>query len=636
MGEEINRLSTYETECSKLEGVTIALQNKLSELTHQLNLSENNEVIKHQEQLILQLQEEIRDLKNSEAETSRKDEFIAELREEIERLKEEATKWKMLSDCSNGIQNMRSVQDMVSNTWKTTPNLSTKINLEDLVVKNAFPVEFEMVYTEDGTEFGEECLIDLETTNKKLMQQLEKLQKKYSISTGTVSSLKRELFRLESELQKCTLDRENLQKQLRGKQTQVCSMAMKFSRLRDNRKNEDLEAELKKEWAVQTHQISELTQEVSRRNKMIGSFKAELHRLKQDMATLKYQNTGLQKEKVDIQNSVILLQHSESQAKVALEEIHSRFESFRNKIIQAVYGAPGAKPPTEEITDHEVLSIMQILSGTNETARFCGQSGIDIEDVPGNEPLYSATNSMTVVFRSDYSNEKRFTGFRAFYAAEVNCSTQLFTERSGELMSPEFPAPYPKLSTCEYRIRVEEGFTILLEFVESFDVETHPEVRCPYDILMIKTQKQDHGPFCGATLPAKINTNSYEVDTTFKTDGSGSNTGWKIKYTTTAMPCPDPVTPAHGRLSPKQAKYIFKDRFVLTCDRGYELLWGNQEIPSFEAVCQKNGIWDKPMPKCSSCLFWVPLTCLTQLSCKDGTCHDGMAPKSGLLADFRL
>ncbi|MBN3292169.1 MASP2 protease, partial [Polypterus senegalus] len=286
---------------------------------------------------------------------------------------------------------------------------------------------------------------------------------------------------------------------------------------------------------------------------------------------------------------------------------------------------------------------VQILSGTNETARFCGQSGIDIEDVPGNEPLYSATNSMTVVFRSDYSNEKRFTGFRAFYAAEdinecqmmvdgepicdhnchnyvggyycsckmgyflhsdkrtctVNCSTQLFTERSGELMSPEFPAPYPKLSTCEYRIRVEEGFTILLEFVESFDVETHPEVRCPYDILMIKTQKQDHGPFCGATLPAKINTNSYEVDITFKTDGSGSNTGWKIKYTTTAMPCPDPVTPAHGRLSPKQAKYIFKDRFVLTCDRGYELLWGNQEIPSFEAVCQKNGIWDKPMPKCS-------------------------------------
>uniref|UniRef100_A0A8C4T5P7 Coiled-coil domain-containing protein 27 n=1 Tax=Erpetoichthys calabaricus TaxID=27687 RepID=A0A8C4T5P7_ERPCA len=359
MGEEINRLSIYETECSKLEGVTIALQNKVSELTHQLSLSENNEVIQDQEQLILQLQEEIRDLKNSEAETSRKDEFIAELREEIERLKEEATKWKMLSDCSNGIQNMRPVQNMVSNTWKTSPNLSTKTNLEDPVVKNAFPVEFEMVYADDVREFGEECLIDLETTNKKLMQQLEKLQKKYSISTGTVSSLKRELFRLESELQKCTLDRENLEKQLKGKQTQICSMAMKFSRLRDNRKNEDLAAELKKEWAVQTHQISELTQEVSRRNKMIGSFKAELHRLKQDMATLKYQNTNLQKEKVDIQNSAILLQHSESQAKVALEEIHSRFESFHNKIIQAVYGAPGTKPPAEEITDHEVLSIMQ-------------------------------------------------------------------------------------------------------------------------------------------------------------------------------------------------------------------------------------------------------------------------------------
>lgn len=52
-------------------------------------------------------------------------------------------------------------------------------------------------------------------------------------------------------------------------------------------------------------------------------------------------------------------------------------------------------------------------------------------------------------------------------------------------MSPEFPSSYPKLSSCDYHIRVEEGFSIVLEFVHSFDVETHPDVKCPYDVLKV-------------------------------------------------------------------------------------------------------------------------------------------------------
>ncbi|XP_032217598.1 mannan-binding lectin serine protease 2 isoform X2 [Mustela erminea] len=61
---------------------------------------------------------------------------------------------------------------------------------------------------------------------------------------------------------------------------------------------------------------------------------------------------------------------------------------------------------------------VKLSSGTQELATLCGQESTDTERAPGNDTFYSPASSLDVTFRSDYSNEKPFTGFEAFYAAE--------------------------------------------------------------------------------------------------------------------------------------------------------------------------------------------------------------------------
>ncbi|NXL95192.1 MASP2 protease, partial [Alectura lathami] len=180
----------------------------------------------------------------------------------------------------------------------------------------------------------------------------------------------------------------------------------------------------------------------------------------------------------------------------------------------------------------------------------------------------------------------------------AQCQDQVFTQRTGEISSPDYPAPYPPLSTCSYSIQVEDGLLITLEFVETFNVETHPEVLCPYDVLQIKTPKKQFGPFCGKTLPAKIETQSNVVNIAFITDVSGAHSGWKMKYTAAGLPCPGPEAPPHGHIAPVQAQYTQGDRYALSCDTGFALLENENVVMSFVAECRKNASWNKPMAKC--------------------------------------
>ncbi|KAL1787983.1 mannan-binding lectin serine protease 1 isoform X2 [Sigmodon hispidus] len=283
-------------------------------------------------------------------------------------------------------------------------------------------------------------------------------------------------------------------------------------------------------------------------------------------------------------------------------------------------------------------------------ATFCGRETTDTEQTPGQEVVLSPGSFMSVTFRSDFSNEERFTGFDAHYMAvdvdeckeredeelscdhychnyiggyycscrfgyilhtdnrtcRVECSGNLFTQRTGTITSPDYPNPYPKSSECSYTIDLEEGFMISLQFEDIFDIEDHPEVPCPYDYIKIKAGTKVWGPFCGESSPEPISTQSHIVQILFRSDNSGENRGWRLSYRAAGNECPKLQPPANGKIEPLQGVYSFKDQVLISCDMGYKVLKDSEIMDTFQIECLKDGTWSNKIPTCKIVDCGVP------------------------------
>ncbi|KAM4628268.1 mannan-binding lectin serine protease 1 isoform 2-T2 [Polymixia lowei] len=263
-------------------------------------------------------------------------------------------------------------------------------------------------------------------------------------------------------------------------------------------------------------------------------------------------------------------------------------------------------------------------------AMFCGREETDTEQVPGGQVITSPRNTLSLLFSSDFSNEERFSGFLAHYSAvDVDecrdrndedlvcdhychnyiggyyCSCRygylLHSDNrtcKGVLTSADYPRPYPKSSDCLYRIQLDEGFLLSLQFDDTFDVEDHPDVTCPYDYVKIKAGDREFGPFCGDRSPGLIQTGSNQVQVLFHTDNSGDNLGWRLTYTSTGSQCPVPETPANGLLNPVQSEYSFRDHILVTCQPGFRLLMDGQYLEHYQIDCQRDGSWSSTIPQC--------------------------------------
>ncbi|NP_001090130.1 uncharacterized protein LOC735208 precursor [Xenopus laevis] len=303
-----------------------------------------------------------------------------------------------------------------------------------------------------------------------------------------------------------------------------------------------------------------------------------------------------------------------------------------------------------EPSENCYYDFVKVMADGKELGQFCGS--VNSLTNPTRRQFVSTGTQMRIHFQSDFSNELDgdivpYKGFMAFYQAidkdecappsdnsatwtppcehvchnyvggyfcscfpgyhlqsdsrscKVECSSEMFTEESGFISSPGYPEPYPPDLKCNYSIRLEEGLQISLSFQKPFEIDYHPKARCPYDTLEVFAGDMMLNSFCGSDSPGMVMTRSHTVDIVFETDDSGDSKGWSLHYTSEAIPCPNPKAwDKYTIISPKQNIYRMRDYIVVTCQTGYKIMEDRKELGSFSTICQKDGTWHRPIPRC--------------------------------------
>ncbi|CAL8340758.1 unnamed protein product [Gadus morhua 'NCC'] len=274
---------------------------------------------------------------------------------------------------------------------------------------------------------------------------------------------------------------------------------------------------------------------------------------------------------------------------------------------------------------------LEIYSDGQKIASLCGRKPLEeLQSSVSPDLRSSAGGCLSLTFRSDFSNPKRHTGFRAFYTAKdfdecehpsgqecshfchnfvggyycscrlgyildedqhtctVRCSQDLSGSLKGRISSPF--RPYPDNSRCRYTLSVEPHLQLQLDFSAAFDVEQGPDGACR-DSLTVETRSGMLGPFCGAVPPpSPLLTHSNHVVIHFNSDNYGSNNGFTLFYRTKGQTCLGTVTP-DSTIAPMRQEYHYGDRVTVTCDIGRRANTPEESLSHYVTTCQKTGTW---------------------------------------------
>ncbi|XP_047453842.1 complement C1r-A subcomponent-like [Mugil cephalus] len=293
---------------------------------------------------------------------------------------------------------------------------------------------------------------------------------------------------------------------------------------------------------------------------------------------------------------------------------------------------------------------LTVLYNDKLLGKFCGNKDSADGHHPGNQPILSPGNKLTLIFQSDENNPERHqnVGFSVHYQAidmdecsapqsgvgsgplcsqiclntlgsylcschhgyelrsdqrtcVLSCGGGIFDEPEGHLFSPGYPNAPPHAVSCQYIISVESGLTVSLNFTDNFHIEsvdTQDGPNCFHHWLQVTVADREPVKLCGGKSPGLIATNSNTVKLDYHLDDQGLSKGWSLDYSTQRVKCPLPDNVAKGKVTPKLDEYFFRDYISVRCDQGYKLMMEGQEIESFSAMCLSNGQWHLPLPEC--------------------------------------
>ncbi|NXN87985.1 CCD27 protein, partial [Bombycilla garrulus] len=177
--------------------------------------------------------------------------------------------------------------------------------------------------------------------------------------TGAISSLQRQIEIQESEIRRIRSEKELLQKQLRKREVQLQAVSDKFCSLTEEQRQEEITVMMQKENHNLHQVVAEQESQLAEQKKLITELQETISQLRAEVVSTRLHLLREKQAQKEIQSRAEALEHKELQTRVTLELIRSKFERYRNKIIQATFSAEGSREPQAELTDEEVLEAMQ-------------------------------------------------------------------------------------------------------------------------------------------------------------------------------------------------------------------------------------------------------------------------------------
>ncbi|XP_056651937.1 coiled-coil domain-containing protein 27 isoform X4 [Monodelphis domestica] len=227
---------------------------------------------------------------------------------------------------------------------------------------------------------------EYEQANQELLNELDIMRNEYSIVSGTILSLQRQVDFQQSQLQKITLEKEVLQKELRERKAQLQAMSDKFGSLREERKHEEMMGNIEKDNLDLRQHVSELEFELKKKEDVISEYDAKISQLEGQINAMENQTEKEKQSRDNLQNRYEEMQLSEQHYRVALESCQARLERLRNKIMQAAFSTTGIKSPSLEITDNDILEALQkIINDRLEFYQQLKQKGVKVPPLNPNE-----------------------------------------------------------------------------------------------------------------------------------------------------------------------------------------------------------------------------------------------------------
>ncbi|XP_064443639.1 coiled-coil domain-containing protein 27 [Mirounga angustirostris] len=248
--------------------------------------------------------------------------------------------------------------------------------------------------------FEQELIAQLEEYEHVIQEfqtELEVTRTRYSLATGAITSLQRQVDFQESQLHMLNMENETLQKELRERKDQLQAMSNKFSNLREDKKHEEMMGIIEKDNILLRQRVLELQSKLEKQERTISEFDATVGQLQ---AQVSQNQNHLQRRKW-LQEEMLskneMIQQAEQQARVALESAQSRLERLRNKIIQATFSTSGVKSFATEISDNDILEALQrIISERADYYNQLKQKGARVPPLQQTEALSSPNKSKKI------------------------------------------------------------------------------------------------------------------------------------------------------------------------------------------------------------------------------------------------